>query len=160
MICELEITSGSKKNCVRISQWSDIPLKSYQRKTVLRGHEIHSRYEEIASFTFLFRRTIFLCEAFSLDGIGFNQVSTFKMKERGLQGVNLFILFNTEISMGFLNTVTIYPANFTVWNKQTIKFAGFLCLIVTVHCLCKNEVKVKEVQSTSNETKYEFQLLN
>ena len=42
MICELKITSGSKKNCVKIPWWSDIPLKSYQRKTVLRGHEIHS----------------------------------------------------------------------------------------------------------------------
>ena len=42
MICDLEITSRSEKNCVKISWWSDIPLKSYQRKTVLRGHEIHS----------------------------------------------------------------------------------------------------------------------
>ena len=42
MICELKITSGSKKNCVKISWWSDIALKSYYRKTVLRGHEIHS----------------------------------------------------------------------------------------------------------------------
>ena len=44
MICELKITSGSKKNCVKIPWWSDIPLKSYQRETVLRGHEIHSRH--------------------------------------------------------------------------------------------------------------------
>ena len=43
MICELKITSGCKKNCVKIPWGSDIPLKSYQRKTVLRGHEIHSR---------------------------------------------------------------------------------------------------------------------
>ena len=43
MTCELKITSGSKKNCVKIPWWSDIPLKSYQRKTVLRGLEIHSR---------------------------------------------------------------------------------------------------------------------
>ena len=42
MTCELKITSGSKKNCVKIPWWSDIPLKSYQRKTVLRGLEIHS----------------------------------------------------------------------------------------------------------------------
>ena len=44
MICNLKITSRSEKNCVKISWWSDIPLKSYQRKTVLRGHEIHSRF--------------------------------------------------------------------------------------------------------------------
>ena len=42
MVCELKNTSGSKKNCVKFLWWSDIPLKSYQRKTVLRGHEIHS----------------------------------------------------------------------------------------------------------------------
>ena len=29
MVCELKITSGSKKNCVKISWWSDIALKSY-----------------------------------------------------------------------------------------------------------------------------------
>ena len=45
MICDLKITSWSEKNCVKISWSSDIPLKSYQRKTVLRGHEIHSREE-------------------------------------------------------------------------------------------------------------------
>ena len=42
MSCELKITSGSKKKCVKIPWRSDIPLKSYQRKTVLRGLEIHS----------------------------------------------------------------------------------------------------------------------
>ena len=42
MICDLKITSRSEKSCVKISCCSDIPLKSYQRKTVLRGHEIHS----------------------------------------------------------------------------------------------------------------------
>ena len=42
MVCELKITSGSKINCVKISWWSDIALKSYYRKTVLSGHEIHS----------------------------------------------------------------------------------------------------------------------
>ena len=47
MICELKITSGSKKNCVKIPWLSDIPLKSYQRKTVLLGHEIHSNYNQI-----------------------------------------------------------------------------------------------------------------
>ena len=51
MICELEITSGSKKNCVKNSQWSDISLKSYQRKTVLRGHEIHSSASTVTSVT-------------------------------------------------------------------------------------------------------------
>ena len=29
IICELKNTSGSKKNCVKISWWSDIALKSY-----------------------------------------------------------------------------------------------------------------------------------
>ena len=29
MVCELKINSGSKKNCVKISWWSDIALKSY-----------------------------------------------------------------------------------------------------------------------------------
>ena len=29
MVCELKITTGSKKNCVKISWWSDIALKSY-----------------------------------------------------------------------------------------------------------------------------------
>ena len=43
MVCELKITSWSKKNCVYIPWRSDIKLKSYQRKTVLRGHEIHSK---------------------------------------------------------------------------------------------------------------------
>ena len=43
MICDLKITSGYEKNCVKISWWTDIPLKSYHRKTVLRGHEIHSK---------------------------------------------------------------------------------------------------------------------
>ena len=43
MICWLEFTSGSKNNCVKILWWTDIPLTSYQRKTVLLGHEIHSR---------------------------------------------------------------------------------------------------------------------
>ena len=42
MTWKLKITSGSKKICVKISWWSDIALKSYLRKTVLRGHEIHS----------------------------------------------------------------------------------------------------------------------
>ena len=42
MVCDLKITSVSEKNCIKISWWSDIPLKRYQRKTVLRGHEIHS----------------------------------------------------------------------------------------------------------------------
>ena len=42
MECELKITSWSKKNCVKISLWSEIAPKSYKRKTVLRGHEIHS----------------------------------------------------------------------------------------------------------------------
>ena len=42
IVCELKITSGSKKNCVKISWWSDSEFKSYKRKTVLRGHEIHS----------------------------------------------------------------------------------------------------------------------
>ena len=47
MVCELKITLGSKKNCVKISWWSDIVLESYQRKTVLRGHEIHSSYQPL-----------------------------------------------------------------------------------------------------------------
>ena len=29
MVCELKITSGSKKNCVKISWWSYIALMSY-----------------------------------------------------------------------------------------------------------------------------------
>ena len=29
MVCELKITSGSKKHCVKISWWSGIALKSY-----------------------------------------------------------------------------------------------------------------------------------
>ena len=29
MVCELKITSVYKKNCVKISWWSDIALKSY-----------------------------------------------------------------------------------------------------------------------------------
>ena len=28
-ICGLKITSGSKKNCVKISWWSDVALESY-----------------------------------------------------------------------------------------------------------------------------------
>ena len=48
MICDLKFTSWSEKNSVKISWWSDIPLKSYQRKTVLRGHEIHSRLVNIS----------------------------------------------------------------------------------------------------------------
>ena len=29
MVCEPKITSGSKKNCVKISWWSDSEFKSY-----------------------------------------------------------------------------------------------------------------------------------
>ena len=29
MVCELKITSWSQKNCVKISLWSEIALKSY-----------------------------------------------------------------------------------------------------------------------------------
>ena len=29
MVCELKITSGAKKNCVKISWWSDVALESY-----------------------------------------------------------------------------------------------------------------------------------
>ena len=29
MVCELKITSGSKKKCAEISWWSEIALKSY-----------------------------------------------------------------------------------------------------------------------------------
>ena len=29
MVCEPKITSGSEKNCVKISWWSDIAFKSY-----------------------------------------------------------------------------------------------------------------------------------
>ena len=42
IVYELKITSWSKKICVKISWWSDSEFKSYKRKTVLRGHEIHS----------------------------------------------------------------------------------------------------------------------
>ena len=29
MVCEIKITSGSKKNCVKISWWSDVASESY-----------------------------------------------------------------------------------------------------------------------------------
>ena len=29
MVCELKITSGFGKNCVKISWWSDVALESY-----------------------------------------------------------------------------------------------------------------------------------
>ena len=29
MVCDLKITSGSKKNCAKISWWSDVALESY-----------------------------------------------------------------------------------------------------------------------------------
>ena len=50
IVCELKITSGLKKNCVKISWCSDVALESYWRKTVLRGHEIHIKSEKLAKF--------------------------------------------------------------------------------------------------------------
>ena len=37
MVCELKITAGSTKNCVKVPWRSDIPLKNYWEKTGLGG---------------------------------------------------------------------------------------------------------------------------
>ena len=42
MICELKINSDSKKKLRKNSMVIRHSVKNYQRKTVLRGHEMHS----------------------------------------------------------------------------------------------------------------------
>ena len=55
MVCESKITSGSKKNCVKISWRPDVALESYLRKTVLRGHEIHSNKKRGNVYMYIFK---------------------------------------------------------------------------------------------------------
>ena len=63
-----------------MSWWSNIPLKSYQRKTVLRGHEIHSSiiiYKNtsiisiITLLQVIWHLTCFGADFFSLQGAMF-----------------------------------------------------------------------------------------
>ena len=54
MVCELKITSESKKNCVKILWWSNILLNSISEKQGYSTYEIPNRYLILLSIEFEF----------------------------------------------------------------------------------------------------------
>ena len=124
MICDLKITSGSEKNCVKISWWSDIPLKSYQRKTVLRGHEIHS--------------SVLICINDSLI-LSLILVQTFFTNNRPTSLFNynnLLLLFLIESNM-IKSTFSAQKSNFFANNYTTLRYMKtshkITCFVQSIH---------------------------